>query len=300
MKLDGLLIIDKPTGITSRDAVNRVQGWLPRRTRVGHAGTLDPMATGVLVVCVGQATRLTEYIQRMDKEYQAGVVLGATSDTDDADGTVTVREVSAVPTREQVLAEIARFIGNVEQVPPAYSAAKVTGRRAYDLARRGKAVDLKPRPVRIDAIDVLGFAYPRLEITVRCGKGTYIRALARDLGQRLGCGAYLESLRRTRIGPFAVENAISLNLDATEARRKLLGIEWAVHGMPTISLSATEIADLRQGRAVSPSSNPGDIPQEEIAVFDESKNLAAIVRWEAGMRALQPVKVLTASQDSGR
>lgn len=286
--LDGLLIIDKPGGITSRDVVNRAQGWFPRRTRMGHAGTLDPLATGVLVVCVGRATRLIEYVQRMDKEYRAAVILGARSDTDDAAGTILSTEGATAPNREKLLRELAGFIGVVEQVPPDYSAAKISGRRAYDLARRGRPAYLKPRPVRIDAINALAYEYPMLEMVVRCGKGTYIRALARDLGERLGCGAYLASLRRTRIGPFVAADAMSLDLSAAEARARLLDITMAVTGLSRVSLPDADLSRLRQGQVVS----CGKCEHAEVAVFDERGNLAAVCEWQADREALQPVKVL--------
>src|SRR5207247_1839966 len=158
-------------------------------------------ATGVLVLCIGHATRLTEYVQDMGKTYVADVTLGARSATDDAEGPITPAAVERPPGRAELDAVLPEFVGEVRQVPPAFSAAKVTGRRAYDLARRGQAPDLAARTVHIDGIDVFEFAYPNLKLEVDCGKGTYIRSLARDLGERLGCGAYLASLRRTRIGP---------------------------------------------------------------------------------------------------
>ncbi len=151
---DGLLVLDKPGGVTSRDAVNAALRWFPRGTRMGHTGTLDPLATGVLVLCLGAATRLTEYVQRMGKTYRAGVRLGARSDTDDADGVVTAVDAAA-PDAATVAACLAGFVGDIEQTPPAYSAAKVAGRRAYDLARQGQDVDLRPRRVHIYGIDVL-------------------------------------------------------------------------------------------------------------------------------------------------
>src|SRR5438105_1078430 len=194
--MNGLLVIDKPSGMTSRDVVNRVQRWFPRKTKLGHTGTLDPLATGVLVVCVGNATRLAEYVQRMPKTYSATIVLGARSDTDDADGTVTPAPGIAAPPLRQLRDALGAFVGTIAQVPPQFSAAKVTGRRAYALARRGKDVALTARPVTEHAIDLLRYEYPLLELEVRCGKGTYIRALARDLGERLDCGGYIQALRR--------------------------------------------------------------------------------------------------------
>src|SRR5438270_252365 len=168
---DGLLVLDKPGGMTSRAALDRAARWFPRGTRVGHTGTLDPLATGVLVLCLGSATRLAEYVQRMGKTYRTGILLGARSDTDDADGTVVPVAGARAPSAAAVAACLAAFVGEVEQVPPAYSAAKVTGRRAYDLARRGQQVALQARRVAIHGIDLLGFDYPRLELAVRCGRG---------------------------------------------------------------------------------------------------------------------------------
>src|SRR5262249_37361136 len=165
----GLLVIDKPGGITSRAAVDRALRWFPRGTRMGHTGTLDPLATGVLVLCLGAATRLTEHVQRMGKTYRTGLGLGTRSDTADADGAATT--VAGAPPAEPaaVAAALAGFVGTVAQVPPAYSAAKVTGRRAYDLARQGRDVTLPARPVQIHGIDVLRYEYPLLELEVRCG-----------------------------------------------------------------------------------------------------------------------------------
>src|SRR5579871_6504470 len=211
--MNGLLVIDKPGGITSRDVVNRVQRWFPRKTKIGHTGTLDPLATGVLVVCIGAATRLADHVQAMGKTYRSRFRLGATSTTDDADGTVTETPEAVPPTREQIAAALPSFIGNVEQVPPAYSALKVGGRRAHDLARRGANVELTARVVRIDAVRVLAYDRPFLDVEIDCGKGTYIRSIARDLGAKLGVGGLVETLRRTRVGPFTAEQGISV--DAT-------------------------------------------------------------------------------------
>lgn len=220
--MNGLLVIDKPAGMTSRDVVNRVQQWFPRGTKVGHTGTLDPLATGVLVICVGSATKLADVVQAMGKTYRSQFRLGATSDTDDADGTVTLVPNAVSPSEELVRTALAGFVGVVEQLPPAYSALKVAGRRAHDLARRGEAVELKPRPVRIDAVRLLGYEWPFVEVEVDCGKGTYIRSIARDLGAKLGVGGLVATLRRTRVGPFHVEQGIGLELTWEEARKRLI------------------------------------------------------------------------------
>jgi tRNA pseudouridine55 synthase len=287
--IDGLLVLDKPGGLTSRDAVDRALRWFPRGTRMGHTGTLDPLATGVLVLCLGKATRLVEYVQDMGKTYQSRFLLGARSETDDADGSVAP-VVGAVPPDEATLAGgLARFVGTIEQVPPAYSAAKVTGRRAYDLARQGGAVVLRPRPVRVYGIDVLHYAYPHLDVEVRCGKGTYIRSLARDLGEVLGCGAMVETLRRTRVGPFCAEDAVSVEAEPAAARARLLPLGWAVTELPRIELPRREVERLRRGQAVP--LPPGVAAEEtEVAVFD-GERLAAVARVDAARRAVRPVKV---------
>ena len=217
----GLLVIDKPAGMTSRDVVNRAQGWFPRRTRIGHMGTLDPLATGVLVLGIGDGTKVTQAVQDMEKVYQAGILLGARSDTDDAEGIISNVAEAVAPSVEAVECELTRWIGDVEQVPPNYSAVKLGGRRAYDLSRRGQKIDLAGRMVRIYAIQLLRYAYPDLDLEVRCGKGTYLRSLARDLGQALGCGGLIRSLRRLRIGPFTTDQALTLEATVEEARRLL-------------------------------------------------------------------------------
>ncbi|HEV3115810.1 MAG TPA: tRNA pseudouridine(55) synthase TruB [Gemmataceae bacterium] len=291
--LHGLLVIDKPGGVTSRDVVDRVQPWFPPRTRIGHTGTLDPLATGVLVLCVGAATRLTEYVQRMEKVYEIRIQLGARSDTDDADGVIAMQsQIGEAPDRSTIERHLHRFLGETEQVPPIYSAARVAGRRAYDLARRGREVDLKPRKVTIHAIEVLAYDYPALGLRVRCGKGTYMRSLARDLGDQLGCGAYVAALRRTRIGPFNATNALSLEIAGAVACNLLLPLEAAVAELPRLVLPADELARLRQGQPVTAADLPGNLkPGQEIAVFDEARRLAAIAKIE-GQSRLTSVKVL--------
>jgi tRNA pseudouridine55 synthase len=285
--LHGLLVLDKPGGMTSRDAVTRAQRWFPRRTRLGHCGTLDPLATGVLVLCVGAATRLTEYVQNMSKTYHAGLLLGVRSDTDDADGTVTPAAVAQPPDRAAVERALDGFVGEIEQVPPAYSAAKVAGQRAYDLAREGHEVSLKARRVRIDRVDVLAYAFPRLGLAVQCGKGTYIRSLARDLGERLGCGAMVETLRRTRVGPFAAEQGLSLETDAEAARRYLLPPSAAVAELPRVALGPAQAERLRQGQPVP--AGPA-VSEGSVAVFGGAGELVAVARVERGR--LKSEKVL--------
>jgi len=290
----GLLVVDKPQGLTSRHVVDRALRWFPRGTRVGHTGTLDPLATGVLVLCVGLATRLVEHVQNMKKTYQATVLLGARSDTDDAEGTVTPVPVAQPPARTEVERVLGEFVGEMAQVPPAYSAAKVTGRRAYDLARRGEAVSLQARQVCIHAISMRSYVYPRLEIEVRCGKGTYIRSLARDVGERLGCGGLIEALRRTWVGPFGAEDA--LTPDAASARAALIPLAAAVSELPRITLQASDVSRLRCGQAIALSGLAAPTMTlegaKEAAVFDTENALVAVVEVDAAQRVLRPRKVM--------
>jgi tRNA pseudouridine55 synthase len=297
----GLLVLDKPAGITSRDAVDQAQRWFARGTRIGHTGTLDPLATGVLVLCVGVATRLTEYVQDMGKTYRAGVLLGARSGTDDAEGAVVSLEVARPPDLGAVHAGLETFLGDIEQVPPAYSAARVSGRRAYDLARRGEEVALRPRKVRIDGIDVLAYAWPRLELEIRCGKGTYIRSLARDLGERLGCGGLIETLRRTRVGPFTVADAVPLDAVPAAALQRLQPPAAAVAELPRVEVTAVEAARLRQGQqARLDRIGPGlkAPPEGEVAVFAPGAVFVGVARLNGPTRLLKPVKILPAGSPS--
>lgn len=281
-EIDGLLVLDKPARLTSRDAVNRALGWFPRGARIGHTGTLDPLATGVLVLCVGTATRLAEYVQQMPKLYRATVKLGAASDTDDAEGSITPSPWIAAPTRIALDRTLGGFVGSIEQVPPAFSAARVIGRRAYDLARQGKEVTLSPRTVTIHAIEVLSYSYPELEIEVRCGKGTYIRSLARDLGQRLGTGGYITALRRLAVGSFTEADAVTLDAAPDEARRKLLPNARAVDDLPRLVLPEPETMRLLHGQHVlAPMPVAAEWP--EAAICDESGRLLAVVENAAGV-----------------
>jgi len=175
--IDGILVLDKPRGLTSRDALNKAWKWLPRGTRIGHSGTLDPMATGVLLACVGRATRLVEFLHELPKTYRADILFGARSTTDDADGDITPAPLPSDPGTEAFTALLTRFTGDILQVPSTISAVKVAGQRAYHLARKGREPELPPRPVRIDRIQLLHLDWPRATIRVDCGKGTYIRAI---------------------------------------------------------------------------------------------------------------------------
>ncbi len=287
---DGFLVIDKPAGVTSRRVVDRALRWFPRGTKMGHAGTLDPLATGVLVLCVGQATRLTEYVQQLEKVYRAEIRLGAVSDTDDADGKITPVEGASPPDRAKVERALSEFVGVINQVPPAYSANKIQGRRAYELARKGKEVELSAKSIVVHEIRILEFDYPRLDIEVCCGSGTYIRSLARDLGQRLGCGGLVQKLRRTRIGPvFTEKEAVTVDIDKDEARRRLLSMETGARAFGCVLfMDESKIAALAQGKAL-----PWDSGREDgiSSVFSPEQKLVAIVEFDREAKSVRPVKV---------
>jgi tRNA pseudouridine55 synthase len=274
----GLLNINKPPGWTSRDVVNRV-ARVVRPAKAGHAGTLDPLATGVLVVCVGQATRLIEYVQRSPKRYEATFLLGRRSDTDDVEGEVYELAHPPLPTREQLEAAIPRFLGMIEQRPPAFSALKVGGKRAYQLARAGQQPDLAPREVRIDELTIRKYDYPALEVKIRCGSGTYVRSLGRDLAAAVGTSAVMSQLCRTAVGRFTLADAIGLDeLEAIGAERALLPAAYAVADLPRLVLDDAEIAAIGYGR---PLARQDLQEEEEFAAFDASGRLIAVLRADA-------------------
>lgn len=210
-----VLCIDKPLGWTSFDAVKRLRGALSRRLglkkiKVGHAGTLDPLATGVMIICTGRTTKRIDELQAGVKEYVATLALGATTPSFDLETEIDATYPTAHITENLVREVLGRFTGAIEQVPPAYSACKIDGRRAYDLARKGREVELKAKTLVIDEIELLSFSPQEISIRTVCSKGTYIRALARDIGQALGSGAHLTALRRTRVGDITLDNCLSV------------------------------------------------------------------------------------------
>ena len=207
---DGIVNLDKPGGMSSARAVDAVKRLLPRGTKIGHAGTLDPFATGVLLLLIGKATRSCERLMDEPKQYQATIKLGATTATDDPESPEQPTPQAAEVRVADVRQVLSRFVGEILQRPPAFSALKVKGRRAYELAREGAVIEMAPRPVRVYSIELLDYKWPFLQVRVDCGRGTYIRALARDIGATLHAGGYLTSLRRTRIGSFEVSSAATL------------------------------------------------------------------------------------------
>ncbi len=271
----GLLNVHKPYDVTSRDVVNHIQR-LVRPDKAGHAGTLDPLATGVLVVCVGAATRLIEFVQEQPKTYVATFLLGRSSETEDIESPVQELPAPPIPTHGDVARALPQFRGQILQRPPAYSALKVRGQRAYALARRGQAVELQPRPVVIQQLDVVRYAYPELTLEVRCGSGTYIRALGRDIATALGSAAVMSALERTAIGGFAVEDACTLEqLTAETLATHLLPALRAVDHLPRLTLSAAQIEEMAHGR-VLPGAVPGDAAY--VAAVDHAGTLLGVLR----------------------
>lgn len=285
----GLLNVNKPAGVTSRDVVNRVQR-LVRPHKVGHAGTLDPLATGVLIIAVGPATRLIECVQRMPKTYLGAFLLGKTSDTEDIEGTVVDLQNSPQPTRNEIAAVLPRFLGTIEQRPPAYSALKVAGERSYAMARRGAAVELAKRPVEIYSLDLVAYDYPQLVLTIRCGSGTYVRSLGRDIARSLRTDAVMSALTREAIGAFRLNDAIPADdLTGDAIVHWLLQPAMAVADLPKITISDDERRKVIQGQAIA---NRWHISAPEVAVFNDAGELLALATPE-GPGALRATKNLS-------
>lgn len=290
----GVLAVDKPTGPTSHDVVAIARRALGTR-RVGHFGTLDPFASGLLVLGVGPATRLAAFSVEHTKTYRATVRLGARSDTDDSEGTIEELAVREIPDRAAVERACAEWEGSVLQVPPAYSAKHVEGGRAYALARAGRAVTLDAVRVRIDSIRIERYAWPELAILVRCGPGTYLRGLARDLGERLGTGGLCAALRREASGPFDVSEALAWSgLADPDAARAALKPSWTVVAeLPAVSLAGESARAFTAGREVSiPSGEPA--PPGWVRVHGD-RGFVGIGRVEPGaegMARLRPRRVL--------
>jgi tRNA pseudouridine55 synthase len=289
--ISGVLVVDKPTGMTSHDVVQAIRRGTNIR-RAGHTGTLDPRASGVLVVLLGPAVRLSEYVSASDKRYQAVIMLGTTTDTFDADGKTTSSSPVNV-TEEQFDTELQKFVGRIEQVPPPYSAIKVQGRKAYEMARAGEEVELAPRIIDVYSLELLEWAPPEVVIDVNCSSGTYVRSLANDLGARLGCGATLTGLRRTKNGRFTLRDAVPLRklneafisgswyqylIPAAEA----LSSDW-----PGIELTQEEMESIRHGHRIPAKPDSG----LKACGISEQGELVALMTLDEATHEWQPKKV---------
>lgn len=283
----GILNAHKPSGITSRGVVNVVQR-LVRPTKLGHAGTLDPLASGVLLICLGQATRLIPYLHELPKHYVGHFLLGRTSLTEDVEGEVQELENPPVPTLSDIETAARSMVGQIEQRPPAYSALKVNGRRAYTLARAGKDFELQPRPIVVHALDVLEYAYPRLTLDIVCGSGTYVRSLGRALAERVGSDAVMSGLVRTAIGHFRLEDAVSpANLSLDSLAQTMQSPLTAVQHLPQIQLEEEEVGRICRGQSIERvilSSKD----QQWAAVDPQGRLLAILI--SAGPQTLRPFR----------
>ncbi len=288
--ISGVLVVDKPVGLTSHDVVQIVRKGTNIR-RAGHTGTLDPRASGVLVILIGPAVRLSEYVSASDKRYQAVVRLGTRTDTYDADG----RILSTSPvniTEDQFEEALKKFVGTIEQVPPPYSAVKIKGRKAYEMAREGEEVDLSPRIIQVYNLELLEWAPPEAVIDVYCSSGTYVRSLAHDLGESLGCGAHLVGLRRTKSGRFTLRDAVPLR----KLREQFENGTWyqliipaaeALSDWPAIELTGDEVEAIRHGHRVAGDASKG----KQARGISEQGELVALLEFDDETSEWQPKKV---------
>jgi tRNA pseudouridine55 synthase len=308
--MNGLLIVNKPVGPTSHDIVYKIRKWSGER-RVGHTGTLDPMASGVLILCLGTATRISEYLLGGDKQYQAVVRLGQTTTTYDAEGQF-LEQGPVNLTLEQIESALLKFRGTISQMPPAFSAVQVGGRRAYNMARHGETPHLAPRPVTIHRLDLLSWQSPDLALSIACSAGTYIRSLAHDLGQALGCGGHLAALTRTAAGGFTLEDAhgpahIESAFKAGRGRELIRPTDHALAAWPAVRLDAAGANRIVHGNPVPIQKPPEDsrsAPERSGAgepsggapclgrAYDPDGRLIAIVEADPASGQWKPKKVL--------
>lgn len=300
--MDGVVVVDKPAGMTSHDVVNRLRRIYNTR-RVGHTGTLDPLATGVLVVCIGQATRIAQYLSQAHKEYTAEIVFGVTTDTEDASGTILTETDAGDLTEETVRAALPSFCGTIEQTPPMISAVHHKGKRLYELARKGIAVERQPRAVEIYRLELISFTpgkHAQAELCIECSSGTYIRTLAADLGAKLGVGGMMKTLRRIRVGPFTLAEAYPL--PALEAHREggrlaatLRSLAEALPDWPRVTVGEEEIQRIVHGQPIArPRVEPGvEQPNSDFRMLlvNRSGHVVAIARPRGKM--LAPEKVFS-------
>jgi tRNA pseudouridine55 synthase len=295
-ELDGILNINKPEGMTSHDVVARVRRISGQR-KAGHAGTLDPLARGVLLLCLGEATRVAEYLMSGDKVYLARIRLGITTDTYDAEGRIS-SQAEVTVTRAQVEEELRTFVGHLEQTPPMYSALKHEGTTLYRLARQGQTVARAPRQVEIHTLELLEWAPPDLQVRVHCSKGTYIRSLAHDLGQRLGCGAHLAGLVREASGAFRIEEAITLTeleeaFAAGRGAELLQPLDVALQAFPAVTVDRATARGIAHGQRVE---LPADLQAPLSRAYSADGRLLALLRHDQ-QRLWRPHKVFVRWSD---
>lgn len=280
--MNGIILVDKPQDWTSHDVVAKLRGVLHER-RIGHSGTLDPLATGLLVVFVGRATRAVEFAEADSKEYLAGLRLGVSTDTQDITGNI-VAESAALPDEAALREALGRFIGDIEQIPPMYSAIKIGGKKLYELARRGESVERAPRKITVSAIDIAGRDGDDYILNISCSKGTYVRTLCSDIGEALGCGACMSSLRRTRAGVFSVDDAHSLaDIEAAVREGRLsdiiLPVDTLFASFPKLTVSQSAAKRLKNGNIIKISISAED---GEYKVYSDSDEFLLLGRVECG------------------
>lgn len=276
--MNGIVIVDKPQGWTSQDVTARLRRVYATR-RIGHGGTLDPMATGVLPVFVGRATRGVEFFEHAEKTYETVLLLGRTTDTQDVTGT-TLAEKPVHLSPADIERVLPRFRGDILQVPPMYSALKVNGKKLYELARKGQEVERQPRPITVFELTNLGFDGTRLSLRVRCSKGTYIRTLCQDIGEALGCGGCMEALRRVRAGEYGIEDAVPLEqlLESETPERYLRGLDTMFAHCPAVTLTPNQEKRCRNG---NPFSSP--LPQGTYRAYSQSGEFLMLAKVEDGV-----------------
>jgi tRNA pseudouridine55 synthase len=298
MGIDGILIVNKPEGKTSFSVVARLKR-LTGEKRVGHAGTLDPIATGVLPVCLGQATRITQFLTNSSKTYLAQIELGVTTDTFDRQGKIVERKDPGDITLTRIEEALIAFKGVIDQTPPVFSAVKQGGRRSYELARAGIPVKLKSRRVEISKLELISYRLPLIEINVDCSKGTYIRSLANDIGQYLGCGAHLKNLTRLRCGPFSIQDAFSPD-EIEDAFRKdiwknlIHPVDSPLSNWKAIIVDKKNELDIRNGCPL-PLNGTCPLSDEYCRAYDLDGNFLAVLHFVPEKRLWHPDKVFSTS-----
>ena len=276
--MNGIVIIDKPMGWTSQDVVSKLRGVLKTR-RIGHGGTLDPMATGVLPVFVGRGTRGVEFFEHAEKTYEATLRLGVTTDTEDTSGTV-LEEKEVHISEAEILDILPRFRGKIQQIPPMYSALKVNGQKLYDLARKGKEVERQPREIEIFKLECLELKGNEAKLLVHCSKGTYIRTLCKDIGEALGCGGCMAALRRVTAGEYTIEEAIPLQtlVDCADPEQYLRPVDSMFRGYPAVTLTANQEKRCRNGNAFSLT-----LPEGTYRAYGQSGEFLMLAKVENGI-----------------
>jgi len=288
--MSGVLVVDKPVGMTSHEVVQIIRRGTNIR-RAGHTGTLDPRASGVLVILIGPAVRLSEYVSASDKRYQAVIRLGANTDTYDSDGQVTRTNPIDV-TEEQFETELKKFIGEIEQTPPPFSAIKMQGRPAYEMAREGEEVEMQPRIINVYSLDIIEWAPPEVTVDVHCSSGTYVRSLAYELGEKLGCGAMLAGLRRTKSGRFTLKDAVPLrklieSFDSNSWYKFVIPAAEALADWSALTLNNDQVEAIRHGHRITGEGKAGEM----VRGITEQGELVALLEFDEATKEFQPRKV---------